>query len=152
MRLSPAMSPFWPPVLVVCDISTLSVIHDSSPWVEMTSSPASRVTSRTGRVVPFTSACMAPSSSQPRPRHRAQPMAASTPMAGVDDGPSGLGAHVGQHPVDPLEHGALVGQAEAQRASREPRRRPVAGRGPLLVSLEELLVGVALLLEDDAQA
>ena len=43
---------------VVWVICTLAVIHDSSPWSEMRTSPGSRIISRTGNVEPFTSACI----------------------------------------------------------------------------------------------
>ncbi len=47
-----------PPPPVVCDICMFDVIHDSSPWVEMSCSPGCTVTSSTGMVVPLISACM----------------------------------------------------------------------------------------------
>ena len=49
-----------PPVEVVWLICIFGVIQESSPWVEMTDSPLSRVTSNTGIVVPLTSAFIFP--------------------------------------------------------------------------------------------
>ncbi len=49
-RFRPLMSPFWPPVEVVWVSWTLADIHDSSPWVEMSDSPGSRIISSSGMV------------------------------------------------------------------------------------------------------
>ena len=57
-RFRPLIRPFWPPVDVDWVICTLADIHESSPWVETIDSPASRIISRSGMVVPLTSACM----------------------------------------------------------------------------------------------
>ena len=57
-RFKPLIRPFWPPVDVVWVIWTLADIHESSPWVDTIDSPASRIISRSGMVVPLTSACM----------------------------------------------------------------------------------------------
>src|SRR5579859_8284271 len=71
-RLSPCMRPPPPPpVLVVCDICTFGVIHESSPCDEISCSPGCRCTSSTGIVLPLTSACIpALLRSQGRPRCR----------------------------------------------------------------------------------
>ena len=59
-----------------------AVIHDRSPWVEISASPGSSTISRTGMVVPLTLACIARS---PRlaPGSRAYDRAQSLPLRRV---------------------------------------------------------------------
>ncbi len=120
--------------MVVWDITTLGVIHESSPWVETMLSPASSITSSSGMVFPLTSACMAP----PGPRTAdggsiATPPSWSRSVREARDG--GAREDAGPRPfpdgpLEPIRSGRRRGRLAA--AGRVPPSRPGYLEAPLV--------------------
>src|SRR5437763_1883564 len=112
-RFSPPTRPLDPAILVEVVSWMLSVSQDSSPDSAMTFSPASRLTSRTGSVVPLISWFTVP-----------LPLSAGPPTLR----PSGPVSHNGPSEpgaVQDERHRAVVHELDvhvlAERASRDPR-------------------------------